>query len=116
MVRMAASASWNLLGGTLGGNGTFTLDRTGASVFAISGSGSVAEGTCALNVTNVDLDLDLASSLGPVGSFDFDAVTTGGPITGTMTFDGSDIAVVEAVYLGVAVTFEIDLDTFQPVF
>lgn len=112
----AATASWNVTGGSIGGNGTFTLDRTSTTVFTIGGNGSVVDGTCVINVSNVDLDLDLASSLGPVGSFDFDAVTPGGPMTGTMTFDGSDIAVVEALFLGVLVTFEIDLNTFQPVF
>jgi hypothetical protein len=115
----SASASWNLTppgGGTLSGNGTFTLDRTTAVVFAIGGGGSVINGTCILNATNVDLELDLSTSLGPVGSFDFDAVTPSGPFSGTMTFDGSDIALVEGTFLGIPLTFRIDLDTFEPVF
>ncbi len=111
----AATASWNLAG-TVAGNGTFTLDRIAAQQFAVSGDGSVVDGACVFNATNVDLDIDLASSLGPVGSFDFNGVTPTGPILGTMTFDGSDTAVVDAIYLGIDVTFTIDLNTFAPGF
>jgi hypothetical protein len=115
----AASASWNLsplAGGTVTGNGTFNLARILTDSFQVTGNGSVVDGTCVFNATNVDLDLDLGSSLGPVGSFDFNGVTPNGPILGTMTFDGSDIALVEALFLGVSTTFRIDLDTFLPVF
>ncbi|MFI5402082.1 MAG: hypothetical protein ACHQ1G_04025, partial [Planctomycetota bacterium] len=97
----AASASWNLSplsGGTLTGNGTFSLARILTDSFHISGNGSVVDGTCVFNATNVDLDLDLGSSLGPVGSFDFNGVTPNGPILGTMTFDGSSTAQVEALF------------------
>lgn len=112
----AASASWNLAGGGVTGNGTFTLDRIATQQFAIGGDGSVLDGACVFNATNVDLDIDLAPSLGPVGSFDFSALTPTGPILGTMTFDGSDTALVEAIYLGINVTFTIDLNTFTPGF
>ncbi len=115
----AASASWNLsplAGAPVIGNGTFTLDRATADLFQVTGDGSVVDGTCAFNATNVDLDIDLASSLGPVGSFDFSGVTPNGPILGTMTFDGSAVAVVDALFLGVSTTFAIDLTTFLPEF
>lgn len=111
----SASASWNLTplaGVTVTGNGTFNLARVTDVVFAITGDGSVVDGTCVFNATNVDLDLDLSSGLGPVGSFDFNGVTPSGPILGTMTFDGSSTAAVEALFLGVTTTFTIDLDTF----
>jgi len=111
-----ATASWNVAGASVTGNGTFTLDRVTAQQFAVSGDGSVLDGACVFNATNVDLDIDLASSLGPVGSFDFNAVTPTGPIVGTMTFDGSDTALVQATYLGVSATFRINLNTFAPEF
>lgn len=115
----AASASWNLsplAGGVVTGNGTFTLDRIATDFFQVTGDGSVVDGLCVFNATNVDLDIDLASSLGPVGSFHFSGVTPNGPILGTMTFDGSSVALVEATFRGVSTTFTIDLDTFLPEF
>jgi len=115
----AASASWNLAplaGGVLAGNGTFNLSRLTDALFTVTGDGSVVDGTCVFNATNVDLDVDLATALGPVGSFDFNGVTPNGPITGTMTFDGSAAAAVEALFLGLTTTFTIDLDTFLPDF
>ncbi len=113
----AATATWNLTplaGGSVTGDGTFTLDRVTIDFFQVSGNGSVVDGACVFNATNVDLDIDLASTLGPVGSFDFSAVTPSGPIVGTMTFDGSNLAQVEAIFLGVTTTFTIDLDDFLP--
>jgi hypothetical protein len=115
----AAIASWNLTplaGAGVAGNGTFNLSRITDVTFTIGGDGSIVDGACVFNATNVDLDLDLSSSLGPVGSFDFNGVTPSGPILGTMTFDGSSTAVVEALFLGVTTTFTIDLDTFVPHF
>lgn len=112
----AASASWNLTplaGAGVAGNGTFNLSRLTDVAFTITGDGSVVDGACVFNATNLDLDLDLSSGLGPVGSFDFNGVTPTGPILGTMTFDGSSTAVVEAIFLGVSATFTINLDTFD---
>lgn len=115
----AATAIWSLnpaVGTTVTGAGTFNLSRTAAQMFVVTGDGSVADGTCAFNATNVDLDLDLGSMLGPVGSFDFTGLTTGGAIVGTMTFDGSSTASVSATLNAMAVSFTIDLDTFVPHF
>jgi hypothetical protein len=115
----AASAVWSLnpaVGMTVTGSGVFDLSRTTTTVFSVTGQGSAVDGTCALNATNVDLTLDLASSLGPVGSFDFDAATTTGAVAGTMSFDGSDTADVTATFGGIQVSFSIDLNTFVPVF
>ncbi|HEX5137085.1 MAG TPA: hypothetical protein VFY93_08945 [Planctomycetota bacterium] len=115
----AASATWSINpggGATITGSGVFNLARTAASVFGITGNGSITDGTCIFNATDTDLVLDLLSGLGPVGSFDFNATTTTGPIDGTMTFDGSATAVIIATFGGIPVAFTIDLDTFLPHF
>jgi hypothetical protein len=113
----SASATWSInpaVGATLTGSGVFTLARTSASVFGITGNGSITDGACVLDATNTDLVLDLLSGLGPVGSFDFNATSAVGAILGTMSFDGSDTADIAATFLGVGVTFTIDLNTFLP--
>jgi len=115
----SATATWSInpaLGVLLGGSGVFNISRTSAFVFEITGSGSITDGTCIFDATNVDLTLDLQSGLGPVGSFDFNAVSTSGPISGTMTFDGSDTAEVTATFMAMPVFFTIDLNTFTPRF
>jgi hypothetical protein len=113
----SASATWSInpLGGaTITGAGVFTLARTAASVFGITGNGSITDGGCVFNATNTDLDLDLTSGLGPAGSFNFNGTTPGGPILGSMSFDGSDTASIDAMFRGIGVSFTIDLNTFIP--
>jgi len=114
----AASATWSInpIGATITGSGVFNLARTTSTVFGITGGGSITDDTCVLNASNTDLVVDLLSGLGPVGSFDFAATTSTGPITGTMTFDGSATAVIVATFGGIPVAFTIDLNTFLPHF
>jgi hypothetical protein len=113
----SAGATWSINpvgGATITGSGVFNLARTSATVFGITGNGSVVDGACVFNATNTDLVLDLASALGPVGGFDFNATTPAGPLLGSMSFDGSATAEVDAMFGGIGVTFTIDLDTFAP--
>jgi len=115
----SASATWSINPGAgvlLTGAGTFNLTRTAAQAFAITGTTSVVDGTCTFSASGIDLALDLTSGLGPAGSFDFNATTLSGPLVGTMTFDGSDTAVVDAMFLVSSVMFTIDLNTFTPHF
>lgn len=112
----AATASWELNGGLAGasaptGEGTITIARPSSTQFNVSGSGEILDGTCNFDFSNLSFTVTAAAGL--QGTILFTVTAPDGTITGTMTFNGSDIARVVATLDSVAYTFFINLVTFE---
>lgn len=118
----SAGASWALNGGlTAGaavlGEGLFNVSRPLTNELDVSGNASLSDGTCDFSALTLVLTIDLSpSGDGPAGSLEFDAMTPGGDMAGTMTFDGSDIARVNGQFDGAPFNFRLDLNNFVPIF
>jgi len=103
---------WTLSGGVESGQGKFIAKFTSAAVVDVTGNGMVGDGTCVFTVTAINLMVN-PNNGDAVGTIDFTAVDSGGsPLTGTITFDNSNIAQVNAMFEGESVSFSINLDDF----
>jgi len=109
----SATATWTLSGGVTG-TGSFTVSRPGPDTIQVTGTGDLENGDCTFDVNSFSISIDLSSEGGPTGTIDFDATNTDGLLTGTMSFDGSDIARVLGTFNGGAASFRIDLNSFLP--
>lgn len=115
----SATATWELNGGLAGvavtGEGSFTVARSTASTFNVSGFGGMVDGTCEFDFSSLNFSVTTGTG-GPVGTIVFEATTPDGILDGTMTFNAGSTARIVATFDGVSYTFLIDLVTFEPIF
>ena len=106
-------AAWNSLG-----SGTFTLTNNSATEIRIQGTGNISSAVaCDTQITAVDVLVDPTNpnDLTVTGTIDFLATVQNGEIIqGTITFDGTNVAVVTGTFMGNPVMFSISLDDFLP--
>jgi len=93
--------------------GTLDFALDGGTIASASGSATVMLADCDATVSFTDvLPGDVLPESGyPVLETDFLLDTDYGPITGTLTFDGTSTAQVTALYFGVTYEFLLDLTT-----
>jgi hypothetical protein len=116
----SATATWetgSLAGApAFGASGTFTVVRPSTPQINISGTGMIVDGTCAFDMTALNLSENNTSTLGAVGTFAFSSTVPEGVLAGTMIFNGTSTALVDATFDGEDVSFYFNLDTFEPIF
>jgi hypothetical protein len=106
---------WTVTNGPLTGGGAFNINWAQLDLVQITGNGGVASGqSCGFDVTNLDLSLNpfTIDSIPPVGSMDFDVDDALDLLSGTISMDGTQTAIVDADFAGLDVTFYIDLNTY----
>ncbi|MEM8885724.1 MAG: hypothetical protein AAGD14_16785 [Planctomycetota bacterium] len=106
-------ATWTALG-----NGTFQVSNNSATEIRLQGTGTVQSGVNCTTAVTVDVMIDptVVGDLVVTGTIDFTAQVAGGETaTGTITFDGTSIADVEAMFMGETQRFRIDLDEFEAI-
>ncbi len=114
----SATATWDLNGGLAGaevtGEGTFTVARSTATNFTVSGLGGLLNPDWEFDISS--LNFAVSSATGLTGTIVFEGTTPDGVLDGAMTFTGQPTARVVATFDGVSYTFFIDLVTFEPIF
>jgi hypothetical protein len=111
-----ATATWSLDGAIVNGTGSLTIRRSPTTEFEVTGSGSTSDDAgCELDVTSIDLTGVSPADYG-AGTMAFSSRSSGGTVTGTVTFDGSGSAEIAARFAGETVEWTLYLSNFSIIF
>jgi hypothetical protein len=103
--------------GVVTGSGNLTLNYQSETMLVLVGTVELADGSCSVNLNNINLFSDPTADGYPSGFIDFVTGLSDDTLNGQVALEGNSVATVTAFLNdGPELSFEIDLDTFEPIF